>query len=153
LLAPKHPLFIFGFLTARMPGLTFGTQVVVLGISVFVGLNPQQPVASVTIIESFLGLTLGMVIAAVVGRLIWPVLPQQLFRDDLLKFLGQLKALLNNAPHREKIRTQLAILPVEALQAARQIRTRGFFSRRTNENHPSDQRHARNRDAERGPYT
>jgi hypothetical protein len=74
LLAPKHPLFIFGFLTARMPGLTFGTQVVVLGINVFVGLNPQQPVASVTIIESFLGLTLGMVIAAVVGRLIWPSL-------------------------------------------------------------------------------
>ncbi len=119
-------LFTFGFLTVRLPGLTFGTQVVVLGISVFVGLNPQQPVASITIIESFLGLTLGMTIAAVVGRLIWPVLPQQLFRDDLLKFFVQLKALLNNGPHREKIRTQLAILPVEALQAARQIRMTGF---------------------------
>ena len=92
----------------------------------FVGLNPQQPVASITIIESFLGLTLGMVIAAVVGRLIWPVLPQQLFRDDLLKFFVQLKALLNNGPRRERIRTQLAILQVEALQAAHQIRMTGF---------------------------
>src|SRR6202035_4290240 len=119
-------LFIFGFLTVRLPGLTFGTQVVVLGISVFVGLNPQQPVASITIIESFLGLTLGMVIAAVVGRMIWPVLPQRLFRDDLLKFFVQLKALLNNEGHRERIRTQLAMLPVEALQATRQIRMTGF---------------------------
>jgi uncharacterized membrane protein YccC len=119
-------LFIFGFLTARLPGLTFGPQVAVLGISVFVGLNPQQPVASMTIIESFLGLSLGMVIAAVVGRMIWPVLPQKLFRDDLLRFFVQLKALLNNEPHRERIRTQLAMLPVEALQASRQIRMTGF---------------------------
>jgi hypothetical protein len=58
--------------------------------------------------------------------LIWPVLPQQLFRDDLLKSFVQLKALLNNGPHRERIRTQLAILPVEALQAAHQIRMTGF---------------------------
>jgi len=67
-----------------------------------------------------------MVIAAVVGRLIWPVLPQQLFRDDLLKFFVQLKALLNNGPRRERILTQLAMLPVEALQAAHQIRMTGF---------------------------
>jgi uncharacterized membrane protein YccC len=121
-------LFVFGFLTARMPGLTFGTQVVVLGISVFVGLNPEQPVPSLTIIESFLGLTLGIAIAAVVGRLIWPVLPQILFRDDMLKFFVQLKALLNREPHQEKIRTQLAILPVEALQATHQIRMTSFSS-------------------------
>jgi hypothetical protein len=121
-------LFVFGFLTARMPGLTFGTQVVVLGISVFVGLNPEQPVPSLTIIESFLGLTLGMVIAAVVGRVFWPVLPQILFKDDMLKFFVQLKALLNREPHQEKIRTQLAILPVEALQATHQIRMAGFSS-------------------------
>jgi uncharacterized membrane protein YccC len=121
-------LFVFGFLTARMPGLTFGPQVVVLGISVFVGLNPQVPVPSLTIIESFLGLMLGMVIAAVVGRAIWPVLPQMLFRDDMLKFFIQLKALLNREPHQEKIRTQLAMLPVEALQATQQIRMTGFSS-------------------------
>jgi hypothetical protein len=33
------------------------------------------------------------------------------------------KALLNGDPHWEKIQTQLAILPVEALQASRQIRS------------------------------
>ncbi len=118
-------LFALGFFTARLPGLTFWTQVAILGVSVFVGLNPQQPVPSLTIIETFLGLTTGMVIAALVGRLIWPVLPQNLLRDDLLKFLFQLKALLNRKPHPERIRTQLALLPVEAQQAARQIRMKG----------------------------
>ena len=119
-------LFAFGFFTARMASLTFWTQVAVLSISVFVGLNPQQPVPSLTIIESFLGLTVGMIVAAVVGRLIWPVLPQKLLTDDLVKFFVALKALLKREPHMEKIRTQLAILPVEAQQAARQIRIAGY---------------------------
>jgi hypothetical protein len=83
-------------------------------------------VAALTIIESFLGLMVGMVIAAVVGRLIWPVLPQKLLTDDLVKFFVALKALLSREPHIEKIRTQLAILPVEAQQAARQIRITGY---------------------------
>jgi len=118
-------LFWLGFLTIRIPGNTFWIQVTNLSISTFVGLNPQEPVASQTIIDSFLGLMIGMGIATVVGRLIWPVLPQRLFRDDLLGILSQIKALLGGDAHREKIQTLLAILPVEALQAARQIRMSG----------------------------
>lgn len=60
-----------------------------------------------------------------VGRLIWPVVPQRLLRDDLLGILSQIKGLLGGDAHREKIQTLLAILPVEALQAARQIRMSG----------------------------
>jgi len=83
------------------------------------------PVASQTIIDDFLGLVIGIGIGTVVSRLIWPVLPQRVLQDDLLTLLAQIKALLNRDPHREKIQTQLAILPVEALQAARQIRIAG----------------------------
>jgi uncharacterized membrane protein YccC len=119
-------LFGLGFFTARLAGVVFWSQTVTLGVSVFVGLNPQVPVASITIIDSFLGLATGMLIAAVVGRLFWPVLPQEVFREDLLLFYNQLKALLNRNRHQEKIRTQLAILPVEAQQASRQIRIRDF---------------------------
>jgi hypothetical protein len=99
-------------------------------------------VPSQTIIDTSLGLMTGIVIATVVGRLIWPVLPQRVLRDDLLAVLAQIKALLSGGKpsgvrisqmttcaagdtHREKIQTQLAILPVEALQAARQIRIAG----------------------------
>jgi uncharacterized membrane protein YccC len=118
-------LFGFGFSTARIAGITFWMQIALLTISTFVGLNPQQPVATQTIIDNFLGLIAGMGIGTIVGRLIWPVLPQRVLRDDLLALFAQMKALLNGDSHREKIQTQLAILPVEALQASRQIRMAG----------------------------
>jgi hypothetical protein len=94
--------------------------------STFVGLNPQVPVASSTIIDSILGTISGMAIATVIGRLIWPVLPQRLLRDDLVEFFGQLKALSNPVRPMEKIQTRLALLPIEALQAANRIRLPGF---------------------------
>ncbi|MBV9276300.1 MAG: FUSC family protein [Verrucomicrobia bacterium] len=118
-------LFVFGFLTARISGINFWMQLAFLSISSFVGLNPQAPVPSQTIIDTFLGLITGMVIATVIGRLIWPVLPQRVLRDDLLAIVARLKALLSGDPYQERIRTQLAILPAEALQASGQIRFAG----------------------------
>jgi len=44
-------LFVFGFLTARRAGVNYWMQIVMLAIFVFVGLDPQQPVATQTIIE------------------------------------------------------------------------------------------------------
>ena len=118
-------LFAFGFLTARIAGINFWMQLAYLTISAFVGLNPQEPVASQTIINTFLGLMFGIWTATVVGRLIWPVLPQCVLRDDLLGLCGRLQALLNREPHREKIQAQLAVLPLEALQAVGQLRMAG----------------------------
>jgi uncharacterized membrane protein YccC len=118
-------LFVFGFLTARKPGLSFSMLVFNLSMSIFVGLNAQVPVPSQTIIDFFVGFITGIAIATVVGRLIWPVLPQRVLRDDLLAIFARLKALLSGDPHQERIRTQLAILPVEASQAAGQIRFAG----------------------------
>jgi uncharacterized membrane protein YccC len=118
-------LFVFGFVTARIPGINFWTQVTLIAISAFVGLNPQQPVPSQTIIDTFLGIIIGMGIATVVGRLIWPVLPQRVLKNNLLALFAQIKALLSGDPHREKIQTQLAILPIESLQAILQIRIAG----------------------------
>jgi hypothetical protein len=118
-------VFWLGFFSVRIAGTTFPMQIAILSISTFVGLNPQVPVASQTIIDNFTGLIIGMGIATLVGRLIWPVLPQKLLRDDLIAILSQIKALLGGAANRERIQTQLAILPVEALQAARQIRMSG----------------------------
>jgi uncharacterized membrane protein YccC len=118
-------LLIFGFFTARSAGINSWILVGFLTISAFVGLNPQVPVASQNIIDTFLGLMIGIGIGTVVGRLIWPVLPQRVLQDNLLTLSVQIKALLSGDSHREKIQTQLAILPVEALQAARQIRMAG----------------------------
>jgi uncharacterized membrane protein YccC len=114
--------FSYGFLTARKPGINFWMQVALITMSAFVGLNPQQPVPSQTIIDTFLGIIIGTGIATVIGRLLWPVLPQRVLRENLLALFTQTKALLSGDPHREKIQTQLAILSVEAQQATQQIR-------------------------------
>jgi uncharacterized membrane protein YccC len=119
-------LFIFGFMTARTPGFSFWAMVTILSTSVFVGLNAQVPVESSMIIDSVLGLITGMAIATVIGRLIWPLLPQRLLRDDLVDFFGQLKAVSNPKLPMQKIQTRLALLPIEALQAAKRIRLPGF---------------------------
>jgi uncharacterized membrane protein YccC len=118
-------LFAVGFLTVRIPGLNFWMEFAFLTISAFVALNPQEPVSSQTIINTFIGIMFGMLIAAVVGRLLWPVLPQRILRDSLLALFIQIKALLSGDPHQERIRTELAILPVEALGALRQNRIAG----------------------------
>jgi hypothetical protein len=119
-------LFGLGFLSARIPGINFWMLFVYLFVSVFVALNPQQPVDSQNIIDSFVGLMAGMFIGAVVSRLIWPVLPQRLLRDNLLDVFAGISALLREDPHKEKIRANLAIRTVEAQQVVKGIRMHGY---------------------------
>ena len=114
-------LFAAGFLTVRISGVNLWMEFAFLTTSAFVALNPQEPVPSQTIIDTFIGMMFGMLIAAVVGRLLWPVLPQRILRDNLLALFTDVKALLGGDPHQERIRTQLAILSVDALGALRQI--------------------------------
>jgi uncharacterized membrane protein YccC len=118
-------LFTAGFLTARIAGITFWMEFTFLTISQFVALNPQNPVPSQTIINAFVGMIFGMWIATVLSRLLWPVLPQRLLRDNLLALVAQIKALLSGDPHRDKTQLQLAIVSLEALRTARQIRIAG----------------------------
>jgi uncharacterized membrane protein YccC len=119
-------LFILGFLTARIPGINFWILLAYLGISIFVGLNPQQPVASQDIIDSFIGLMVGMFLNALVGRLIWPVLPQRLLKDDLLDLFAGIQALLREDPSPEKVQARLIIRSVEALLVIHRIRMHGY---------------------------
>lgn len=90
-------------------GCNFWILLAYLGISVFVGLNPQEPVASQDIIDSFIGLMVGMFVAALVGRLIWPVLPQRLLKDNLLDLFAGIQALLREDPYPEKVQARLII--------------------------------------------
>jgi uncharacterized membrane protein YccC len=116
-------LFAFGYCLAKIGAITFWIQMALLTISTFVGLDPQHPVPSLTIIETFLGMIAGLAIATVVGRLLWPTLPQTLLREDLLALFKDTNALLRREPDQERIQTRLVILSVETLQAVRQIRS------------------------------
>ena len=114
-------LFGFGFATAKISGISFGMQLGFLIIASFVGLNPQQPVSSQTIIDTFVGLGIGLFIGAAVGRFLWPVLPQTVLRGNLLDVLADLKALLSGAPHPEAVRIRLALRAVETHQIVQHI--------------------------------
>src|SRR5260221_13251420 len=87
-------LFIFGFLTARSPGINSWMLVGFLTISAFVGLNPQLPVPSQTIIDTFLGLMIGIGIGTGVGRLFWPVLPQRVLHVIFFRLFAHYKVSL-----------------------------------------------------------
>jgi uncharacterized membrane protein YccC len=119
-------LFSLGFFTARTPGINFWILMVFIGISVFVGLNPQEPVASQDIIDGFIGLMVGMFVGALVGRLIWPVLPQRLLKDNLLDLFAGIQALLREDPYPEKVKARLIIRSVEALLVIHRIRMHGY---------------------------
>jgi uncharacterized membrane protein YccC len=119
-------LFSLGFLTARTPGINFWMLFTYLFMSVFVGLNPQQPVASQNIIDSFVGLIASIFIGALISRLVFPVLPQRLLRDSLLDLFAGIRGLLREDPHPEKTRAQLALRSVEAQQFIQRIRMHGF---------------------------
>jgi hypothetical protein len=114
-------LFLYGFFSARIQGLNYGMNLALLGASIFVALNPQVPVSTKTIYSSFLGLLTGLAIAAVISRVIWPVLPQRILRDDLLEILAAWRVILSSGDFSEKIQTRLAVIPVEARQAANLI--------------------------------
>ena len=114
-------LFVFGFATAKISGISFGMQLGFLIIASFVGLNPQQPVSSQTIIDTFVGLGIGLFVGAVVGRFLWPVLPQTVLRENLLDVLADLKALLSGDSHPEAARIRLAIRSIETQQIVRHI--------------------------------
>jgi uncharacterized membrane protein YccC len=118
-------LFAFGFLTARVSGLNIWMLFALITTSAFVGLNPQQPVSSETIIDTFLGVIIGVGIGAAVARLVWPVLPQRMLRQSLLALIARSQALLGGDPLRAKTQTELAILSVETLQAAQRMRMPG----------------------------
>src|SRR5215475_1787712 len=68
-----------------------------------------------------MGLGIGLLIGTVVGRLLWPVLPQTVLRQNLLDVLVDLKALLSGDPHPEAVRIRLAVRSVETHQIVQHI--------------------------------
>ncbi|MBV9488135.1 MAG: FUSC family protein [Verrucomicrobia bacterium] len=114
--------YAFGYATARTQGVSFRMQITILSISSLVALNPQQPVAFSSVMNAYLGLVTGMALAAIVGRVLWPVLPQSLLCHNLILFFADLRGLLfESSPGQDFILSRTVLLPLEALRAVDSI--------------------------------
>jgi uncharacterized membrane protein YccC len=106
-------LFLFGLFTFGVAGMGFVTQVFLLTIIGTAGLNAQEPVSFQSILGVYLGILIGLVISALVQRLLWPVLPQWQLRDRLLEWMDHCRALISNGPTERWRFLRLALLPGE----------------------------------------
>ena len=109
-------LFLFGYLTQAVPGITFTRQITLLATVGTLGLNPQQPVTFQSIMGVYLGVVLGLVLSALVQRLLWPVLPQWEIRDRVIELLGLCRTILQFPPEQRPywLDQRLALIPGEA---------------------------------------
>jgi uncharacterized membrane protein YccC len=111
-------LFLFGYLSQAIPGITFAMQIAMLGTVSTVGLNAQKPVTFQSITGVYFGIVSGLILSALVQRLLWPVLPQRQIRDRVLELLRLCKTILQLPPDQRPLwlHQRLALIPGEALR-------------------------------------
>ncbi|MGA7213366.1 MAG: FUSC family protein [Terrimicrobiaceae bacterium] len=111
-------MFLFGYLTHAIPGITFGGQITLLATVGTVGLNAQQPVTFQAIMGVYFGIVLGLTLSALVQRFLWPVLPQWEIRDRVLELLRLCGMILQFPPEQRPLwlHQRLALIPGEAMR-------------------------------------
>jgi hypothetical protein len=111
-------LFLFGYLTQAVPGVTYGMQITLLAVVGTVGLNAQRPVTFQSITGVYFGIILGLVLSSLVQRLLWPVLPQLEIRDRVLELLRLSRMILLLPPEERPpwLYQRLALVPLEAMK-------------------------------------
>jgi len=93
-------LLIYGYLSFGIPGLSLPMRVSFLTIVGVVGLNAQVPVGFQQVSGLYLGLLLGLLVSAVVRRLILPVLPQRQFQRLVIEWFEHAQHLAAVGPIR-----------------------------------------------------
>ncbi len=111
-------MFLFGYLSQPVPGVSFGMQIALLAIVGVMGLNAQRPVTFESIIGVYFGIVIGLTLSALIQRLFWPVLPQWEIRDRILELLRLCRVLLESPPDQRPLwlHQRLALIPGEAMK-------------------------------------
>ena len=84
-------------------------------------MNAQQPVTFQSIMGVYFGIVLGLILSALVQRLLWPVLPQWEIRDRVLELLRLCRMILQFPPEQRPrwLHQRLALIPGEATELDR----------------------------------
>jgi|GEM_PF-6076015 len=109
-------LFLHGYWSERVEGFTFLSMLVILVVQAVVALDPQRGLSFEGIMGVGIGTTPGVLIAALVQRLLWPVLPQFEVRTRIREMLAHCRHILEHGPGatpRWRL-SRLALLPESA---------------------------------------
>jgi uncharacterized membrane protein YccC len=110
-------LFAFGYWSAALGGQNIHAGAVMFFIIATVGLDAEKPVAVQTVFGSYFGVVLPIFLAAIVGRLFWPVLPEAELRKRFIEFFSTCSNVLSKPPGHgaDALSDRLILIPVESV--------------------------------------
>lgn len=119
-------LFAFGYWSAALGGQNIHAGAVMFFIIATVGLDAEKPVAVQTVFGSYFGVVLPIFLAAIVGRLFWPVLPEAELRKRFVDFFSICSNFLARPPGHddEMLSERLTLIPIECVNWAKGLRGR-----------------------------
>ena len=106
-------LFVYGYLSFRVVGLTSIMNAAMLALVGILALNAQEPVNFQKIVNFFFGISLGMLIATLFQRTLWPILPQMELHRRFLEWLKILTTAMSNGRMTPQQKCRLILLPSE----------------------------------------
>ena len=91
-----------------------------------VGLDAEKPVAVQTVFGSYFGVVLPIFLAAIIGRLFWPVLPEAEMRRGFIDFFSiSSNFLAKPAGHGDEVLSErLTLIPIESVNWAKGLKGR-----------------------------
>jgi uncharacterized membrane protein YccC len=119
-------LFAYGYWAAALGGQSLHAGAAMFFIVATVGLDAEKPVTVQTVFGSYFSVVLPIFIAAIVGRLFWPVLPEAELRKRFIEFFSICSNFLTKRPgHGDKaLSDRLTLIPIEAVSWVRGLKGR-----------------------------
>ncbi len=119
-------LFAYGYWAASLGGQNLHAGAAMFFIVATVGLDAEKPVAVQTVFGSYFSVVLPIFIAAIVGRLFWPVLPEAELRKRFIEFFSICSNFLAKPPGHgdQALCDRLTLIPIEAVSWARGLKGR-----------------------------
>lgn len=119
-------LFAYGYWAAALGGQNIHAGAVMFFIIATVGLDAEKAVAVQTVFGSYFGVVLPIFIAAIVGRLFWPVLPEAELRKRFTDFFSISSNFLTKQPgHGDEVLSErLTFIPIESVSWAKGLKGR-----------------------------
>ena len=108
-------LFAHGYFASKTPGLAFWMLGTLFLVPVLVVLNAQKPVPFAAIMDSYLGVMIGLTIGVTIARVLWPRLPQNELKEATVRFCDVAKLALgeNSEASVSSINSTLSTLPLD----------------------------------------